>query len=159
MFNLIKNKGFTFLEIILFLGVVAVLLGIFFLAINPTKQLGDIRNSQRRLDVLTILDAVYQYSIDNNNTFPAVINKTNLICVADTNQICQDGGTCNNLINLYNDLTIASSTYLKSMPKDPAVAISAGGGSRYYISKQQASGRITVCAPKAENGMVISVTR
>lgn len=147
------------MEIILFLGVAAVLVGIFFLAVNPTKQLGDARNSQRRLDVLTILNAVYQYSADNNGVFPAVIDETNLICVVDTNQICQDGGDCHGLINLYNDLVIASSTYLKAIPKDPAVTSSAGGGSGYYISKQKATGRITVCAPKAENDMVISVTR
>ena len=51
-----------------------ILAGIVILAINPTKQLGDTRNAERRSDVLTLLNAVYQYSIDRNGSLPSTIN-------------------------------------------------------------------------------------
>ena len=64
------KQGFTLLEILLVVGIISILAGIVILAINPTKQLGDTRNAQRRSDVLTILNAVYQYSIDNSGSIP-----------------------------------------------------------------------------------------
>lgn len=69
-----QQKGFTLLEILLVVAAIGILAGIVILALNPSKQLGDTRNAQRRSDVNTILNAVYQYTIDNNGTLPATID-------------------------------------------------------------------------------------
>ena len=66
-----NRKGFTLLEILLVVAALAILAGIVILAINPTKQLGETRDAQRNSDVNAILNAVYQYSIDNNGFYPA----------------------------------------------------------------------------------------
>jgi type IV pilus assembly protein PilA len=160
-----NQAGFTLLEILLVVGIISILAGIVILAINPTKQLGDTRNAQRRSDVLTILNAVYQYSIDNNGWLPASTTLPTL----SSNQTCIDNGTeINNgdsssgsRINLYDNLveSSASSTYLVSIPRDPQATSTADAeGSGYNIAKTT-SGRVTVCAPLAENEVVISVTR
>ncbi len=65
-----KRKGFTLIEILLVVAGIAILAGIVILAINPGKQLGQARDSQRAADVRTILDAVYQYSIDHSGALP-----------------------------------------------------------------------------------------
>ena len=58
------------LEILLVVAAIAILAGIVILAINPAKQLAETRNSERWADVNTILNAVYQYAIDNDGNIP-----------------------------------------------------------------------------------------
>ncbi|MEK7588327.1 MAG: prepilin-type N-terminal cleavage/methylation domain-containing protein [Patescibacteria group bacterium] len=141
-----KQKGFTLLEILLVVAAIGILAGIVILAINPNKQLGETRNAQRKADVNTILNAVYQYSIDTG-VVPASITTTQT-------EICKTGGTCTGLIDL-GVLTL-NEKYLVSMPFDPTGGTVNGAG--YEIVKT-ANNRITVTAPDAEAGATISVTR
>ena len=117
------------------------------MAVNPFKQLADARNTQRRADATTILNAVYQYTIYNNGTLPASITTT-------TTAACSTGGTCTGLIDL--GVLTANEKYLVSLPKDPSSGTANSTG--YNISKS-ANGRVTVAAPSAENSVTISVTR
>lgn len=148
MFKRLKsNSGFTLLEILLAVAALAILAGIVILALNPSKQLADTRNSQRRTDVNTILNGVYQYAVDNNGTIPAAITVT-------PTGVCKTGGTCTSLIDL--SVLTTNGKYLVSMPFDPSTSTT--NSTNYNISKD-ANGRITVAAPGAEQSATISVTR
>ena len=147
-----RQKGFTLLEVLLVVAIIAILAGIVILAINPNKQLGDSRNSQRSADVHTILNAVHQYSIDNNG-IPAAITTT-------ATEICNTtGGSCASPVTI--DLgALTTNNFLSAIPKDPkcpGACLSNGAG--YMISKSATTGRVTVSAPDAENSKTITVTK
>jgi type IV pilus assembly protein PilA len=145
-----NKKAFTLLEILLVVAAIAILAGIVILAVNPTKQLGDTRNSQRRIDVNTILNAVYQYAIDNNGTLPAAIQSTT------TWGICKSSPTATTSCTDLSVLT-TNEKYLVSIPTDPSGVVSTND-SNYRIIRT-ANNRVTVWAPAAEQSATISVTR
>ncbi len=143
MFSSLK-RGFTLIELLLVIGIIAILAAIVIVAINPTKQLGDARNAQRRSDVNTILNAVYQYAIDHNGSLPSSISTTvTEICVTDA-------ASCTGGV----DLDVLTGSYLVKVPADPQAS---GTGTDYTIVRA-ANGRVTVAAPSAENA-TITVTR
>ena len=154
-----NNKGFTLLEILLVVAAIAILAGIVIFAINPVKQLGDTRNAQRRVDVNTILNAVYQYSIDNTGSLPTGIDS-----VAGSSQVLGTAGsgcdsTCTATTTVAACVDVTASLvpkYLVAMTKDPSTGTTANMD--YYINKD-ANGRVTVGACDAEQSATINVSR
>lgn len=147
------QQGFTLLEVLLVVAVIAILAGIVIIAINPGKNLGDTRNSQRSSDVTTILNAVYQYSIDNGSVPTTIPSSATEICSTT-------GASCTTPAAIDLGVLTTSGKYLVAIPSDPqcpAVCLSNGAG--YTIYKDSSNGRITVAAPDAESGKTISVTR
>lgn len=141
------RKGFTLIELLLVIGIIAILASIVIVAINPTKQLGDARDAQRKSDVNTILSAVYQYAIDNDGGLPATITTTN-------SEICATGA-----VDATPDcisLDALTGSYLVRIPRDPQAQ--SATGTNYWIV-EGSNGRITVSAPGAEQQDSISVEK
>jgi prepilin-type N-terminal cleavage/methylation domain-containing protein len=151
----VKASGFTLIEILLAVAALVILAGIVILAINPTKQLADTRNAERQVDTNTILNAVYQWSIDHNGAIPSSIEFATTTTA--TNEICRSTGTttCTGLTDL--GVLYSNETYVVAIPTDPSAATANAAG--YYIYRT-ASNRITVVAPSTENNKpIIAVTR
>jgi type IV pilus assembly protein PilA len=142
------KKGFTLLEVLLVVAIIAILAGIVILAINPNKQLADTRNTQRRSDVATIINAIYQYSIDNNGTLPGSL------ATATSSEICKIGGSCAGFTDL--SILASSSKYLVSIPVDPTGQSTNGTG---YYAVKTVDNRVTVSAPSAEGGVTIEISK
>lgn len=153
------KQGFTLLEVLLVVAAIGILAGIVIVALNPSKQLGDTRNAQRRADVNTILNAVYQYAIDNDGNLPAGIDGA-----TSTSQVLGTAGsgldsTCTATTTVAAGLDLSSDlvpTYIVGIPLDPKTG--AATNTDYYINKD-ANDRITVGACDPEQSATISVTR
>jgi prepilin-type N-terminal cleavage/methylation domain-containing protein len=144
-----QNRGFTLLEILLVVAAIGILASIVIVAINPSKQLAETRNAQRRADVNTILSAVYQYAIDNEGRLPFTSTGT-------LTEVCATGAnSCSGLVDL-STLTDAE-TYLISVPVDPQGGVVLSGAG--YSIATTSSGRVVVHAPKAEQGQTIEARR
>jgi prepilin-type N-terminal cleavage/methylation domain-containing protein len=165
------KKGFTLLEILLVIGLIAILAGITIVAINPGRQIGQANDTQKISDVNTILNAVYQYTLDNSGFLPdgngVAINAT-LQVVGEETAACTTATFCPSVtqaaacIDLADDLVGTTSKYILSMPVNPnSNTINAydQGFTGYYISKD-VNERITVGSCENDvDGNPISVTR
>ncbi len=162
MFRKYKNtqkatsRGFTLLEILLVVAAIAILAGIVIFAINPGKQLAELRNGKRQADVNLIVNALYQYVIDNSGaSLSTMLFVSDLsTCSTQTDaEVCVGSGCASDL-----SVLTTNQKYLVAVPSDPSGGV---GGSDYlgYYVWVSSNNRITACAPQAELGASISVTR
>ncbi len=146
MKKIARNKGFTLIEILVVIGIIAILATIVLIAINPSRQFAQANNTQRESNVNAILNAVGQYAADNKGSLPSGITTT-------STDISKAG------INICSSLV---PTYIPALPVDPKVGSYTDCttyDTGYFISKDSTTGRVTVNAPSAEIGVTISVTR
>lgn len=144
-----RKGGFTLVEVLLVVVIIAVLAGIVIVAINPARQIAQTNNSERAADVKTILDAIHEYAIDNRGALPTGITSTATVM-----------GSAATEIDICSDLV---PTYIAEMPVDPTAS-----GAAYtdcttyntgYTVAADSAGRVTIAAPTAELSQTISVTR
>jgi prepilin-type N-terminal cleavage/methylation domain-containing protein len=152
-----REKGFTLLEILLVVAAIGILAGIVIIAINPARQLAQTKNAQRKVDVNTIINAVYQYALDNNGDLPAEI-QTDSGGDCPANDGANESAICgdDSCSASYIELDELVPTYVVAIPTDPDYD---SGDDGLYDIVQDSGGRVTVCAPEAELGETISVTR
>lgn len=148
------QKGFTLIEILVVIGILAVLFTIALVAINPQRQFQQANDVKRRSDVNTLLNAITQYAADNRGTLPAGIAQT-------TTDISDTGvgvAFCTDVVT----------RYLAGLPQDPRETQIGGGtitvcattpwDTGYTVLQSASDNRVTVSAVGELTG-VISVTR
>lgn len=149
-------KGFTLIEILVVIGMLAILTTVVLVAVNPLRQFAQARNSQRQANVATVLNAVGNHIADNGGIFENV------------NSNCQDAlpATPAYMTNetdagpRYDIRGCLVPDYLPELPHDPRFGRNLcrdegcrndgqSYNTRYTIAQNPVTKRITVCAPDA----------
>lgn len=147
-----RREGFTLLELLVVIGIIAILAGIVIVALNPARQFAQARNATRSNDVRQILNAIHQNRIDNNGVWTCT--GAGALPVVATNM---GAGATD-----YNICPCIVPTYMPSMSLDPQSGTGVTDCSAVYDSQynviSDADGRVTVSAPDAELTETISVT-
>ncbi|HMP67260.1 MAG TPA: prepilin-type N-terminal cleavage/methylation domain-containing protein [Candidatus Paceibacterota bacterium] len=154
--------GFTLLEMLLVIAIIAILAGIVIVAINPVKQLGDANNAKRSANTRAIYQAIQQKALEDQNFISSLgLEIDGYVEICDTGDLAGPQSTydCDGLLDLSELVPI----YLSAIPTDPgglsisgntmfvSVANAATGlGTGYYI-KKSTSGRPHVFAPNTQN--------
>ncbi len=133
-----KQSGCTLIEILVVIGIIAILAAVVIVALNPARQFAQARNTQRWSNVNTLLNSVGQRMADNRGLWTTGGGCTATLPVAAT-PIGSGAGN----VNLEPCVV---PTYISTMVMDPSVG--AAADTRYTIV-QNANGRITVAAPAA----------
>jgi len=150
-----NSNGFTLLEILLVVGIIAILAGIVIIAINPSKQLAMARNTERKSDLKQINNALEQYYIDHRE-YPDTL-------LSDLTDICDTGSTASSSVESelgesycddFIDLSVLVPTYITAIPKDPQASTTASAG--YQVKRHSSNGKIGLSAT-GELNQVITV--
>lgn len=141
-------SGFTLIEILIVIGLIAILAAVVLVAVNPARQFAQARNSQRVSNVNAILNAVGARIADNRGEF-ATENCLDL----PSSTI-----TISNLSNQYDLRPCLVPTYIAELPTDPETGSNSciteacsTEGEVYetgYTIARAVNGRVTVCSPQ-----------
>lgn len=150
--HLKQQKGFTLIEILVVIGIIAILAAVVLIAINPARQFALARNSQRQSNVNAILNAIGQRMVDKKGIFETGCAAGTIPATATVMK--KTGG--------YDIRPCIVSTYMSEIPYDPSIgnntckdttpgdcAASGSYDTGYTVSQDATSRRITVCAPQA----------
>ena len=150
------NKGFTLIEVLVVIGIIAVLAAIVLVAVNPARQFKLARDSQRVSNVNALLNAIHQNMAEHRGIFtcngtPKVI-PTNSTLVRDSSTGVSDGDIASCIVP----------DYISSVPFDPYITSAHFSSTTDYNSGydifRDANGRITASST-GELTQTISVTR
>jgi len=148
------QKGFTLLELLIVMALIAILVGIVLAALNPARQFANARNAVRSSNLNTILNGISSNMVENAGTFT---------CAAGTVPSSAAVMTSTAGAGNYNIGPCLVPNFLSSMPYDPSATgahwTSTTDYNTGYTILKDANNRITVAAPGAENSATITLTR
>ncbi|MCB9803652.1 type II secretion system protein [Candidatus Nomurabacteria bacterium] len=117
-------EGFTLIEILVVVGLIAILAAVTIVAINPAKNFEQTRDAQRSADVTAILNAVTQYTSEEGQTIETLlaaigspdIDETGLDVDTDGNR--SEGMLCSLLADGIKKIGKGVDTYLTATTPD-----------------------------------------
>lgn len=150
-----KQKGFSLIELLVVIVIIATLAVTVFVALNPAERLKDARDARRTSDVDSILTAIHQYIVDNGGVLPTGLSTTEQQLGSDGSG-CASTGVCSGMAASCLNLSTLLAPYLASMPTDPNGGIS---GKTRYSAVVNANNIVTVKACGTEGATTIQSSR
>ncbi len=132
------NRGFTLIEILIVIGIIAVLAAIVLVAINPVRLFNKADDAERSNDINAILSAVGQEIVEEKGIIPTQITTAWQEISSSAANICG----------------ILVTEHMASLPVDPDKGIDLDTCPTTYSTdyeiKKDTDDRISVRAPKTE---------
>src|SRR3989338_1242964 len=148
-----RQKGFTLLELLIVMALIAILVGIVIAALNPGRQFALARNSTRYAHLNAVMNAISANSAENNGIFTCAAGALPAAATA------MNDDDADPLTAEYDIGPCLVTEYLSTMPYDPSSNNAHWTNETDYVSgytiSQDAEDRITVAAPDAELAEVI----
>jgi prepilin-type N-terminal cleavage/methylation domain-containing protein len=141
-----STSAFTLIELLIVIGMIAILASIVLVGVNPLRQFAVARNAQRASDVNALLNAIGNRMAENEGVFSS--DRCPALPTAATDMAKSS----------YNIRPCLVPDYVSELPFDPSSGSNActtdscADGTydtRYTVMQNAATGRITVCAPLA----------
>lgn len=161
-------KGFTLIELIIVIAVIALLAAATFVAINPAKRVGDANNAKRWSDITAIADAYNAYLADNSGTNPTTTPAPTAgvtYSIATTTggdgnlAICGSSTGNNTTTAQYIDLAaLVTAGYIGQVPTDPSYVATDSYNTGYYFYRES-TGKMIVGSCETYNTTNIEVVR
>jgi type IV pilus assembly protein PilA len=155
-----ESRGFTLIEILLVLGIIAILAGIVLVAINPARQFKQARDSQRVSNVNAILNAIGQNIADHRGTFTC--DGTAVVLPLAPGAVMRSSAAGGGAGASFDIEPCLVPVYLAQLPHDPSVTQPGAAGeydTGYTVSRDEDTDRITISAQsEIDPATPISVT-
>lgn len=150
-----KRTGLTIIEIMIAVALTVILFAVAFVYMKPVQLLANGRNSQRQSHVSAIAAAIRQNIADNRTGVFSCLNGTSTIPSTSTRMASNAP---------YYNIAPCLTPYLQSLPFDPATTSAhwtsvSDYNTGYTVMRNASTGEVTVKAPAAELGKVISTTQ
>ena len=160
-----KNSGFTLIEILLVIVIIAILALVVFLNIQPQGRVYDAINSSNIKEIKSIMSAVQMYTVDNQGnppssipfiTSPLILNNQTTAGIGSgfnisTNSLgipncTQAGASSNTCLPISNSVFVSKiKKYLSSIPTG-----------HFYIARSSSGSEIVVFSSGMDKGITIN---
>lgn len=150
------RKGFTLIEVLVVIGIIAILATVVLVAVNPSRQFKLARDSQRTSNVNAILNAIHQNMAEHKGVFTCDgITKS----IPNTSTVIKSG----NVDDSGNIASCIVPDYISALPFDPSATLAHYTSVDDYDTKYtfyvDTNGRINVSAIGELVTEPISITR
>lgn len=132
-----NQKGFTFIEILLVMGIIGILATTLVVAVNPGRQLAKARDTQRESDIYGILTAIYQYSAEHSGELPDTDGDPDTSNFPTTATCIGTDGSCFNLAGAGETGETIVPVYLAEMPTDPKDGTQSNTGYLIFVDANE----------------------
>lgn len=156
------RRGFTLIELLVVIGIIGILAAIVLIAVNPGRQFAQARDTQRKADLYSITNAIYQYAAEHNGRLPDTDGVDTTSNFPQGTAVCigTSTGAPDNCFNLGAAGAVATTevvvpTYLAAVPTDPSVGTAGNTG---YTLYRNSDGRLVASATGELTG-TITITR
>ena len=152
-----RTSGLTLLEILLVIGIIAVLATVVAVSLDPATRFQNAKDARRLSDIQSILSAIHQSIVDNRGALPSGIDTTE-------REIASSGPGCSIRTDVCDvsgsedcvDLSGSLAKYLKMMPYDPEEG--SESHTRYSVQVNE-NNIVTVRACDSADEEIASVSR